>query len=96
LIHDGSYETSPLDHIALGVEVRYDLVMGRTQAVIESTTAIVRDLGVSEDHLHGWAKARRERSMERISRVYSLLDKLGYNLRAQVVLGLTWPYQKHR
>jgi hypothetical protein len=93
LMHDNSYETSPLEHIAQGVEIRYDLLMGYTEAVIESTAVIARDLGVPDEQILTWVKARQERSMSRISRIYSLLDKLECNLRAQVVLGLTRPYQ---
>ncbi len=92
-IDDNSCETSPLGHIAEGVEVRYDLLMGYTQAVIESTAVIARELGIHEDNIQRWVKARQEQSMSRISRIYSLLDKLECNLRAQVVLGLTRPYQ---
>ncbi len=93
LIDDNSYETTPLDQIAQGVEVRYDLLMGYTQAVIESTAAIARDLGVPEEHIRRWVRARQEQRTSRISRIYSLLDKLEHNLRAQVALGLTRPYQ---
>jgi len=92
-IDNNSYETTPLDHIAQGVEIRYDLLMGYTQAVIESTAVIARDLGVPEDDIRRWVRARQEQRMSRISRIYFLLDKLEGNLRAQVVLGLTRPYQ---
>jgi hypothetical protein len=92
-IDNNSYETTPLDQIAQGVEIRYDLLMGYTQAVIESTAVIARDLGVPEDDIRRWVRARQEERMSRISRIYSLLDKLERNLGAQVVLGLTRPYQ---
>jgi hypothetical protein len=92
-IDNNSYGTTPLDHIAEGVEVRYDLLMGYTQAVIESTAVIARDLGIPEEHIRRWVKARQEQRMSRISRIYSLLDKLERNVRAQVALGLTRPYQ---
>jgi len=93
LIHNNSYETSPLDHIAQGVEARYDLLMGYTQAIVESTAVIARELGIPEDNIQRWVKAQQEQSISRMSRLYSLLDKLECNLRAQVVLGLTRPYQ---
>jgi len=82
LIDDNSYETTPLDHIAEGVEVRYDLLMGYTQAVIESATAIARDLGIPEEDIRRWVRARQEQRMSRVSRIYSLLDKLERNLGA--------------
>lgn len=90
---NNSYDTTPLDSIAQGVEVRYDLLMGYTQAVIESTAVIARSLSVPEDHIQRWVKARQEQSASRISRIFSLVDKLENNPGAQVVLGLTRPYQ---
>ncbi len=90
---DNSYGTSPLDHIAEDVEIGYDLLMGYTQAVIENTAVIAKDLGFPEEQILMWVRARQERSESRISRIYSLPAKLECNLRAQVVLGLTRPYQ---
>jgi hypothetical protein len=92
-IDDSSSETNPLDHIAEGVEVRYDLLMGYTEAVIESVAAVARDLGVPEEHIRRWVKARQEQKMSRIGHIHSLLDKLERNFRAQVALDLTRPYQ---
>jgi hypothetical protein len=91
-MHNKSCQTSPLDHIAEGVEVRYDLLTGYTQAVIQSTAAIARNLGVPDDDIRRWVRARQERSRSRISRIYRLLNKLESNLAAQFVLGLTRPY----
>jgi hypothetical protein len=93
LIRNSSCQTSLLDYIAQGVEARFDLLMGFTQLVIGSTAAIAKDLDIPEDHIRGWVKARQEQRMSRISRIYFLLDKLERDPRAQVVLGLTRPYQ---
>jgi hypothetical protein len=92
-IHNNSCEISPLDHIAEGVEVKYDLLTGYTQSIIESTAVIARDLGISEDHIRRWVRARQEQSMSRICHICFLLDKIKNNYRAQVALGLIRPYQ---
>lgn len=74
-VEKGARTGSELDDIASGVEARLDSLTGHmmTNAVIEKTTSVARNLRIPENEIKKWADARRKRA-ERINILDSLLE----------------------
>lgn len=82
-----------LDNIARGVQIRYEIVSGHTVKLTEGTISIARRMGIPEEQIDRWAKARQKQTTARINGLHRLLNKLDQNPMVQTVLGMTEQHQ---
>lgn len=85
--------TSTLNAIARGVKIRLEQISAHSLTVTEETIAIAQSLDVPEDEINRWADARLKQNAEQSNAIDSLLKKLKQTPTAQIVLGMTEPYQ---
>ena len=78
-----------INAIALGVEVKLDLLDGHSKLAIQRTIAIAQRLGMPDEEIRGWVAARAEEDSKRDRVIRSSLNKLKRSPLAQHVMGMT-------
>jgi len=89
----GGQSFNEMNMIALGVEVRQELLDRHSKIVTEGTIDIARELGIPGEEIQKWSNARLRLDRERNRIIQSLLDKLKRNLLAQRLFGMTGLHQ---
>lgn len=82
-----------LDCIAYGVEIRYDLITGHTQVVIQETARIAQDLGIPAEQIVKWVKKRQRKFMRQVHDMDSILERLQKSPVARLLFGITMPHR---
>ncbi len=65
-----------MNAIARGVEMKYDLIFGRSQIVSQRTIDVARQFGIPEKEIQNWATARAASDIEKTKAIKALLSKL--------------------
>ncbi|MBA7620276.1 Regulator of RpoS [subsurface metagenome] len=81
-----------MDAIACGVEARVDLLFSYSKMVTQRTVDIARQLGIAEEKIQRWAKAKAMSGFKRDKIIKSLLKKLERSPLAQSMMGITVSY----
>lgn len=82
-------EFPEMNAIALGVQARYDNIIGLSRIVTEEASAIALRLGIPEQHVQHWVEMRTRLDFEKRRVIELSLAKLERNPLAQVILGMT-------
>lgn len=64
-----------LDAIAIGVELKQDLIDGHSKVVTEKTAFIAHHLGIPDQQIQTWVVHRSTSASQRITTMLSLLDR---------------------
>ena len=65
-----------LDAIAVGAELKQDLIDGHSKAVTEKTAFIAHHFGIPDQQIQTWVVNRSISASQRIATMLSLLDKV--------------------
>jgi len=84
--------SSRMNAIAYGVEAKLDLLGGYSHGVIQGTIEVAQHLGIAEEEIQEWVRAREMQNSERRQAIQSLQEKVERSPLAQWILGMTQPY----
>jgi len=84
--------SSRMNAIAYGVEAKLNLLSGYSHGVTQGTIDVAQHLGIAEEEIQEWVRAREMQNSERRQTIQSLQEKVERSPLAQWILGMTQPY----
>ena len=82
-----------LDTIAIGAELKQDLIDGHSKAVTERIAFIAYHLGIPDQQIQTWVVNRSISASQRIATMLSLLDKVNQCPVVKSLLSIEIPYE---
>jgi len=82
-----------LDAIAIGAELKQDLIDGHSKAVTEKTVFIAHHLGIPDQQIQTWVVNRSTSAFQRIAAMLSLIDKVNQCPVVRSILSIETSYE---